>query len=338
MLKKVLVSGLIALLILAGCSTQSNSDAKSDSLVVYSPNSEDLIATIIPLFEKETGIKVEVISAGTGELMKRIESEKNSPYADVMFGGTKSVHIENIDLFEEYVSSNDKNLIKEYQNNTGKVTSYVLDGNVLLVNTNLVGDIKIEGYKDLLNPELKGKIAHTDASSSSSAFNHVTNMLLAIGGDYESEEGWKYVEQFVENLDGKIASGSGAVHRSVADGEFVVGLTWEDPAVGYVRSGAAPVKVVHPVEGTTYSASATSIVKGANNLENAKKFVDFLLSKEVQDTIGANLNNRPLHVDSKSADYMTPMSDIKLVFEDLEYVIENKQNIVDKYIDIVTSK
>ena len=331
---KLFLVGIFSALLLVGCGSKAN---KSDTLVVYSPNSEDLISAIVPLFEKETGIKVEVISAGTGELMKRIESEQNSPYADVMFGGTKSVHLENINLFQEYVSPNDKNLIKEYQNDTKKVTSYVLDGNVLLVNTNLLGDIEINGYMDLLNPALKGKIAHTDAASSSSAFNHITNMLLAIGGDYESEAGWDYVAQFVANLDGKIASGSGAVHKSVADGEFVVGLTWEDPAVGYLRTGAAPVKVVHPVEGTTYSASATSIVNGSPNLENAKKFVDFLLSKEVQDTIGANLNNRPLHVESVSADYMTPMSDIKLVFEDLEYVMENKQKIVDRYIDILTS-
>ena len=331
---KALLLGLLAAVVLVGC---GNAEGKSDTLVVYSPNSEDLISTLVPLFEKETGIRVEVISAGTGELMRRIESEQNNPYADVIFGGTKSVHLENINLFQEYVSPNDSDLIPEYQNDTGKVTSYVLDGNVLLVNTNLIGDIEINGYKDLLKPELKGRIAHTDAASSSSAFNHVTNMLLAIGGGYESDEGWDYVAQFVANLDGRVSSGSGAVHRSVADGEFVVGLTWEDPAVGYVRSGAAPVKVVHPEEGTTYSASATSIVNGAPNLENAQKFVDFLLSKEAQETIGANLNNRPLHVEVESADYMTPMSEIKLVFEDLEYVIENKQKIVDSYIDIITS-
>lgn len=319
----------------AGCGGSGSSD--SDTLVVYTPNSEDLITTLIPMFEKETGIKVEVISAGTGELLGRIASEANSPYADVIWGGTYSSHVENIDLFEEYVSPNDKDLLEAYQNSTGRVSSYVLDGNAILVNTNLIGDIQIEGYRDLLNPELKGKIAHTDAASSSSAFNHITNMLLAIGGDYESQEGWDFVAAFVENLDGKVSSGSGAVHRSVADGEFVVGLTWEDPAVGYIRSGGAPVKIVHPIEGTAYAASALSIVKNAPNMDNAKKFVDYMLAQEAQETIGANLNNRPIRVGVESADYMVPFEDINLVYEDTQYIIENKSKIVERYIEIITN-
>lgn len=333
---KGIILGAAAMLGLTACNNVESQDAGSDELVLYSPNSEELITTIVPLFEEETGIRVEVISAGTGELMRRIESEQNSPYADVIFGGTKSVHVENIDLFEEFVSQHNSELIEEYQNSTGKITPYVLDGNVLLVNENLEGDLNIEGYADLLNPELEGRIAHTDAASSSSAFNHVTNMLLAFGGDYESDEGWDFVEEFVNNLDGRISSGSGSVHRSVADGEFTVGLTWEDPAVGYIRGEAAPVRVVHPKEGTVYSASATSIVKGAPNMENAQLFVDFLVSEDTQNMIGEELNNRPIHVNAESAEFMTPLDDIKLLHEDLEYVIENKDDIVSRYIEIIT--
>src|SRR5690625_7847272 len=89
--------------------------------------------------------------------------------------------------------------------------------------SDLIGDIEINGYKDLLNPELKGKIAAADPASSSSAFAQLTNMLLAMGGDYTSDKGWDYVAALVENLDGKVASGSGDVHKGVADGEYVVG-------------------------------------------------------------------------------------------------------------------
>lgn len=343
-MKKLMRIMMITLLLLLGMTMvfgQGKSEAKGKSanqLVIYSPNSELLISTIVPMFEKETGISCEIISAGTGELLKRIASEKNAPYADVMFGGTYNAHLQNLDLFETYISSNDQYLIKQYQNATGKITSYVLDGNVLLVNTNLVGNIKIEGYEDLLNPALKGKIAHGDAASSSSAFNHIANMLLDFGnGSYEDPRGWEFVGKFLANLDGKIASSSGSVHRSVADGEYIVGLTWEDPAVDYIRNGIAPVKVVHPKEGAQYAPSATAIVKNAPNLENAKLFVDFLLSEKAQSAIGQNLNNRPLRVGTASADYMVPIENISLVSEDTQYILENKKIIVDKYIDLLTS-
>ncbi|MCQ4833431.1 iron ABC transporter substrate-binding protein, partial [Hungatella sp. SL.1.14] len=48
-------------------------------LVVYSPNSEGVMNATIPLFEEKYGVDVEVIQAGTGELDKRIQSEKNDP-------------------------------------------------------------------------------------------------------------------------------------------------------------------------------------------------------------------------------------------------------------------
>lgn len=151
-------------------------------LVIYSPNSEGLINATIPLFEEKYGIDVEIIQAGTGELVKRIQSEKNDPYADVLFGGSWSLMYDNEDLWEPYVSPNNENVIDAYKNECGFITSNVLDGSVLLVNKDLIGDIEIKGYEDLLNPELKGKIATADPANSSSAFAHLTNMLLAMGG------------------------------------------------------------------------------------------------------------------------------------------------------------
>ena len=56
-------------------------------LVVYSPNSEGIMNNVIPGFEEKYGIEVEVISAGAGELIKRLSSEANDPYADIDFGG-----------------------------------------------------------------------------------------------------------------------------------------------------------------------------------------------------------------------------------------------------------
>ena len=139
-------------------------------LVIYSPNSEGLLNATIPLFEEKYGVNVELIQAGTGELVKRIQSEKNDPYADVLFGGSWSLMYSNEDLWEPYVSANDANVIDAYKNKCGFITGNVLDGSVLIVNTDLVGDIQIEGYEDLLNPALKGKIATADPANSSSAF------------------------------------------------------------------------------------------------------------------------------------------------------------------------
>lgn len=337
-MNKKIISLLLAVLLvftLVACSGGSGDSAEgSGKVVVYSPNSENIVGTIIPMFEEATGIEVELISAGTGELISRIEAEKDNPAGDVLFGGSKSTIREKADLFEQYVSSNDDAMMEAHKNVDGFLTPYTADGSVILVNTDLIGDIEINGFADLLNPELKGKIASADASNSSSAFAHLTNQLLAMGGDYESEEGWKYVEDLLTNIDGVILNSSSAVHKGVADGEYTVGLTYEDPAAGYVRDGA-PVKVIYPEEGTVYLDAGVEVIKGAKNMENAKKFVDFVISKEAQDAFGSQLTNRPLRDDAEVGDYMTPMEEINVIMEDEDYVKEHREEIIQKYTDLV---
>lgn len=304
-------------------------------LVVYSPNSENLMNATIPMFEEKYGVDVEVIQAGTGELIKRIQSEKEDPYADVMFGGSWSLAYDNEDLWEPYVSPNDENVLDAYKNKCGFITGNVLDGSCLIVNTDLIGDIKVESYADLLNPELKGKIATADPTNSSSAFAQLTNMLLAMGG-YEDDAAWQYVHDLFENIDGKICESSSAVYKSVADGENVVGLSYEDPCAQLVRDGA-PVKVVYPKEGAVYLPASATIIKGAKNMDNAKLFIDFIISEEVQNIWGSTLTNRPVVKNAKTSDFMTPMSDIHVIEEDIPYVSSHKQELLDKFTDIYTS-
>jgi iron(III) transport system substrate-binding protein len=350
MLPLLLAIMLVISLTACGSNTSNTSSTPSDSsrtesettasetggkLVVYSPNSEGLMNATIPLFEEKYGIEVEVIQAGTGELIKRLQSEKEEPYADVMFGGSFSQFYSNSDLFEEYVSPNDEAILDAYKNKTGYTTSYVLDGSCLIVNKDLIGDITIEGYADLLKSELKGKIATADPANSSSAFAQLTNILLAMGG-YESEEAWTYVEDLFRNIDNKIQSSSSSVYKSVADGEMVAGLSYEDPCAGLVRDGAN-VEVIYPKEGSVYLPATAAIIKGCQNLENAKLFMDFIISEEVQNIYGTTLTNRPVRSDAKTGDYLTPISDIYVIEEDIQYVNENKSAIVEKYTDIFTS-
>ncbi len=323
---------LTAFIVLVGCGNSSSDEQK---LVVYSPNSEGMIQAVVPLFEQQTGIKVELISGGTGELMKRIESEKANPNADVLFGGGYTQYIPNKDLFQEYVSPENENVVEAYRNTEGYVTYTVLDGSVLIVNKELTEGMNITSYADLLNPDLKGKIATADPANSSSAFAQLANILLAMGG-YESDAAWGYVESLVTQWDGKIQSGSSGVYKSVVDGEMYVGLTYEDPVSTLLKSGADNVEIVYPEEGAVFLPAGTGIVKDAKNLDNAKKFVDFLLSEEVQNIFGTELTNRPVRIGAEVGSHLKPFEQIKLIYEDMDYVHNNRDTIIDRYMDIFT--
>lgn len=315
-----------------------NSDGSSNKLTIYTSESDEILDMVIPAFEKETNIKVERVVAKTGELMKRIESEGKNPQADVMFGSNSATLSALKQYFYDYTSAHDSEMSEGFKNDNGCFTPYKADGSVIIVNKTKLKELGIEvkGYKDLLQPELKGKIAMCDAANSSSAREHLLNILVDFGnGKNESQEGWDYVKELLKNADGKILQSSGAVYKGVSDGEYVVGLSYENPCVALKRDGA-DVDVIYMEEGTVFAAATVQILNNCKNLENAKKFVDFVTSKEIQDRLSTDACARPLRANSKMADYMTPLEKIKLTNVDRAWAAENKDYVAEKFTGLVT--
>ena len=337
-----LLLALATVLSLAACGTQKDEPAAGDDgaaaeekkLVIYSAATDAQVNAVVPLFEERYGIEVEVITGGTGELLARIDAEGDAPYCDVIFGGGESSYSEYKHVFQDYVSPEDANLIESCRNTLGYCTNYNLDSAILMYNTDLIGDIQIKGYKDLLNPELKGKIASADPTASSSAMMHIETILTDFGGlTLENEEGWNFVSDLIKNLDGKLASGSSAAWKSVADGEMTVVLTYEEAGISLARSGAN-VAIVYPEEGTVLTPGTVGLIKNCSHPENGKLFIDFVLSQEVQNILCNDLDLRPVRDDVSYPDYFRPASDIKTVALDQQYVNEHKAEIVDKFTEV----
>ena len=90
--------------------------------------------------------------------------------------------------------------------------------------------------------------------------------------------------------------------------------------------------IVFPEEGTIFPGESVQIIKGCKHPENAKKFVDFMLSEEIQNKVGTELTVRPLRKNAKLADYMTPQSEIKLFSNyDEGWVATNKLEITNRF-------
>ena len=333
-MKRIIITTLFTLSLCLGCSSEKS--ASSNSLVIYCPHPLDFINPLVDDFKaKNPDINVDVIAAGTGELLKRVESEKDNPLGDILWGGTVTMAKAKIDLFENYTSTNEVNIADIYKNTEGPLTRCTAVPSVLMINTNLSGNIKIEGYEDLLNPALKGKIAFADPSASSSSFEHLDNMLYAMGGG-DPEKGWDYVKKLCANLDGKLLSGSSAVYKGVADSEYTVGLTFEEGGANYVALGS-PIKLVYMKEGVIIKPDGIYIIKGAKNMENAKRFVDYATSYDAQKTITEKLNRRSVRNDLPPSEILLSVDKINIINDDEKVVDSNKQKWLDKFRDIFTS-
>ena len=262
--------------------------AGDEELVIYCPHPLEFINPIVAEFEGRTGIRVYVQTGGTGELLKMAE-EGSDPPCDIFWGGSLSTTSPKRELFEAYISCNED-----------------------MVNTNLIGDVKVEGYEDLLQPELKGRIAMCDPATSSSAYEHLINMLYAMG-DGEPEQGWDYVEDFCRNLDGILLGGSGEVYQGVAQGKYAVGLTFEEAAAHYVAD-RGPVKLVYMKEGVISTPDSVCIVKGSRHMKEAREFVDFVTGRDAQTVISMRLDRRSVRMDVEEPSYLPDKEDIHIIY------------------------
>lgn len=332
MKKIILLFFVLTMIFAASCSKKEDN---KNSLVIYTPATRFFIDRLAEDFkQKNPDINVEIIIAGTAEIIKRIESEKNDPLGDIFFAANENILKYNSSLFEEYVSTNADNIYDDYRSKEKYITGFMLSPSVLIINTNLIKDIKIEGYADLLNPALKGQIAFNDPTTSSSSFEQLVNMLYAMGGG-NPDNGWDYVEKLYANLDGKLLSSSSAVYKGVADSEYAVGLTFESAAANYIHTGS-PIEVVYMKEGVLTKAHSMAIIKNAKHLENAKKFVDYVTSYDAQKIINDELFTRAIIKNLEGSKILIPLENINDIKEDEEMVDKNKDAWLEKFKNIVT--
>lgn len=332
LIKLILVALLAFSLVACGEPAEGgDTQVEGGTLVIYSPNSDPLVAAA-EAFGEKYGIDVQIQSMGTGDCLERIVSEKDNPQADVMYGGVNYANAINYaEYFEAYTAAGDDTLPEAYQNTNGVATHYCLDGSAaLLVNLEGLEALGINpdeftGYKDLLRPELQGagKIAMGDPAASSSAWAELTNMLLVMGDEPYDEKAWEWVNQFIAQIDGVLGSSS-AIYKGVYEGEYVVGVSYEDPCVGLLVDGADNVKIVYPEEGAVWLPAGAAIIKNAPNMDNAKKFMDWLISDEGQAEI-AKTTARPVNPNIKNtAEQMTPFDQITVAYEDMALCGEKK--------------
>lgn len=322
---------MISTMLFVGCANESETE-KNEVLVVYSPHSLEFIDPIISEFENETNIAVKIISAGTGELVNRIENESDSPQGDVLWGGSLSVLESKKTLFEPYISVNDEAAI--YKNPDGYITRFTLMPSVIMVNTNLIGDMEIKGYSDLLHPDLIGRIAFADPSKSSSSYEQLLNQLWAFK-DTSIEDGWTYVEALTKQFEGRLVESSRGVYTGVIEGEYFIGLTFETPAAQYVQNGA-PIEVVYPEEGVIVRPDGVAIIKGAIHVDAAKAFVDYVTSYDVQKMIANELNRRSIRMDVEASQGLKSFEAMVIIEDDENWSSENKNLILERFNALMT--
>ena len=319
---------LFLLLLLTGCGgTQtaplSCTPPESQRLVVYTSHKEEVYTPIIREFEERTGIWVEVVTGGTNELLQQIEKEQDAPRADVMFGGGVESLESYRDCFTPYICREADRIREGFQSQCGYWTPFSALPVVLIYNTKLVRAESVTSWVDLEKPAFRGNIAFADPQISGSSYTALVTRILAGGGE-------DCLAGFRSALEGRQSDSSGAVLSDVARGSALVGITLEETALQHISAGE-DIALVYPADGTSCVPDGSALVKGAPHEENARRFLDFTVSEDVQSLVGQRFCRRAVRGDIPADPALPALSTLNLVDYDVEWASQNRDRLLSDW-------
>ncbi len=252
-----------------------------------------------------------------GEIYARLRAERANPRADVWFGGTGDPHLQaaNDNLTEPYTSEQLPQLHdwarRQAERSGNRTVGLYMGALGFGYNETELRRRKLEApacWADLLKPEFKGEVQMADPNASGTAWTMLATIVQLMGED----KAFDYLKQLDRNVDQYTSAGA-APAQATGRGETLVGIAFQHDFVDAARQYPA-VRVVSPCEGTGFEIGSMSIVKGARNPDEARRFYEWALRPEAQALAG---RNGSFQIPSNMASAIPPeapdLSKIKLI-------------------------
>ncbi|WP_299345136.1 extracellular solute-binding protein [uncultured Maritalea sp.] len=262
--------------------------AVADEINVYSYRQPELLKPLTDAFEAETGIKTNVLFAKNG-LVDRLSSEGQNSPADVLL--TVDVGrldaMKKADIWQAIPADVTANLPAEFVDPDGAWAALSLRARIFYVSKDRVEETAMS-YEDLADPKWKGRVC-TRSGQHSYTIGLVAAQIANNG--VEATKTW--LEDVRDNLARKPTGNDRAQVKAIYSGEcdiaigntYYMGKMVTNDKEPEQKDWAASVRLIYPgaeQSKTHVNISGVGIAKNAPNLENAKKFIQFLLSNDAQ--------------------------------------------------------
>lgn len=331
--KSAVILSIVMLLILI-LSTACQPEDKT--LVVYTSVDRVYAEPILKAFADESGIEVlpvyDVEATKTTGLYNRLVAEKDSPKADVFWNGEilYTLKLKENDVLQAYDSPANSDLPDDFVDADHMWTAFGGRARVIIINTDLVAEEDYPtGFDDFLDDNIPGD----QKAIAKPLFGTTSTHMSALYAYWGKEKAEAFFRDIADS-DIQIVDGNGAVRDLVASGKLAYGLTDTDDALGAIEKDA-PVTIIFPDQepsqpGTLVTPNSVAIIGGAKHPDEAKTFVDWLLSHE---TMAALIESNWCQVSVRNvdADYGMEIPELKLIdigYEDIEAKSEEATKIL----------
>jgi putative spermidine/putrescine transport system substrate-binding protein len=286
-----MLAALIVLLMLAAFGAGATKAAGAGTLVVTSyggPWEQFLRKEILPGFESETGAKVELSVGLSRDWVAKIRAAgRNNPPFDVIIANTTWVSaIRKEGFFTKLTPEavpNLKDVWPELRIKDDMGVISLVGPLGIAYRTDLITKVP-KSWKDLWDPAYKGKLViYSIANSANPMFTMLVSRIFK-GNDRDIDFA---ISKIAELRPFRQTDFSGDMEILLTRGESEVGIL-DAPAASRLKSQGVPIQWVFPREGVFMFEQDTNVLAGSSNKELAFKFVNYFLSKPVQEKWSAS--------------------------------------------------
>lgn len=284
------------LLALAGCGGSGG----RTSLVLYSPHGRDLLVLFEKTYEVQNPtVDVQWLDMGSQEVYDRVRTEAANPQGDVFFGGPASILARAADenLLEPYKPAWADQIAASGRDEKDRFFALYRTPPILVYNEKALSAAEApQDWDDLLDPRFAGKVLVREPVASGTMrtiFGFILSRSQAQSGSLDAGFEW------LKKLDAQTkeyVSNPALLHLKMERQEGVV-TCWELTDILFQRKRGAPLGYVFPKSGSPVIADSVGLIKGARHPEEAKKFLDWVGSREVQVLAAKELFRLPARQD-----------------------------------------
>ncbi|WP_216901469.1 2-aminoethylphosphonate ABC transporter substrate-binding protein [Nocardia sp. ncl2] len=296
--RTALILGSISALALsvAACGGTGASSNGGKTVTVYS--ADGMAYWYKPEFAKftqQTGISVNYVEAGSGEVVNRVDKEQSNPQADVLV--TLPPFIQKADrqgLLQDsgvdtgMVATADKSADGKYVNLADNYLTFIANPSV---------DTSKITWNDLLDPKYKGKLQYSTPGQAGDG----TAVLVLLQQLMGKQGALDYLGKLQANNVGP-SSSTGKLQAKVDKGELLVANGDVQMNLQDIKDSGVKFNLFFPAgpDGKRSTVSLPYVMglpKGAPHKDAAAKLMNFLLTADVQKTLGPDALAVPVRTD-----------------------------------------
>jgi iron(III) transport system substrate-binding protein len=330
-MKKLLIAALAVFW--AGCGAVWAADAvdveaakKEGKVIWYTSTPIEDAQRIVDLFQKETGVKVEMFRSGGSAILRRFQQEIGAGRVavDVMTHSDPAAAdaLTKKGLFVPFKPKNFEKIPDAAKDKDGNHIAQRLNlMTIYLRNDKIPRSEEPKTWTDLLDPKYKGKMVTTDPS--------YTALQVSVVGMMAKQRGWGFYEKLRQN-DVMIVQGNQQVSEMLKRGERLIAAGALDSYAADDRRDGHPVRTLYPSDGVFVIPSPTAVVKGSPNPNAAKLFAEFMIGDAVQKMFPAQ-GGYAARADMAPPQGSPAVKDMNIIPVDYEYIEKEAPRIKKRF-------